>query len=404
MIATGTDVKPLECLFFMRDVKSRNYFEQMKGRGTRTINLDDLKKVTPSAKYTKDHYVIVDAVGVTKSLKTDSRPLEKKPGVALKDLLAAITVGARDEDLFTSLANRLVRLEKQLSDKEKSTFADKATGKTIPEVVKDLLGAYNPDTLEDIRLKIERENPDAAPVEKEEKMKTLTAALQDQAARTFNGELNDYIENVRKVHEQIIDLLNPDKVTTVGWDKDNKDKARELIKTFSDWIALHKDEITALQIFYSQPYRRRELTFKMIRELVDTIVADKPILAPLSVWRAYELLESVSGQPRNELTALVSLIRKVGGIDATLTSYDKTVDRNFQNWVFKKQAGTLKFTEEQMQWLRMLKDHIAASISLRVDDLDYTPFDARGGKGKMWQLFGSETESIINELNEALAA
>ena len=118
----------LECLLFMRDVKSRNYFEQMKGRGTRTINLDDLKKVTPSARYTKDHYVIVDAVGVTKSLKTDSRPLEKKPGVPLKDLLAAITVGARDEDLFTSLANRLTRLEKQLTDKEKSAFCRKGRG------------------------------------------------------------------------------------------------------------------------------------------------------------------------------------------------------------------------------------------------------------------------------------
>ena len=169
MIATGTDVKPLECLLFMRDVKSRNYFEQMKGRGTRTINLDDLKKVTPSARYTKDHYVIVDAVGVTKSLKTDSRPLERKPGVPLKDLLAAITVGARDEDLFTSLANRLTRLEKQLTDKEKSTFADKAQGKTITQVVKELLNAYNPDTLEDLRLKVEQENPDAAPDEKDGK-------------------------------------------------------------------------------------------------------------------------------------------------------------------------------------------------------------------------------------------
>lgn len=404
MIATGTDVKPLECLLFMRDVKSRNYFEQMKGRGTRTINLDDLKKVTPSAKYTKDHYVIVDAVGVTKSLKTDSRPLEKKPGVPLKDLLAAITVGARDEDLFTTLANRLARLEKQLTDKEKSGFAVKAKGKAIPQVVKELLNAYNPDTLEDIRLKIEQENPNTAPVEKEEKVRKHTDSLQNDAAATFNGELNDYIENIRKAHEQIIDLVNPDKVTAVGWDKDNKDKAQVLIKTFANWIARHKDEITALQIFYSQPYRRRELTFKMIKELVDTIVADKPTLAPLSVWRAYELLESVSGQPKNELVALVSLIRKVAGIDATLTSYDRTVDKNFQNWVFKKQAGTLKFTEEQMQWLRMLKDHIAASISVTTDDLDYTPFDAQGGKGKMWQLFGNETENIINELNKALAA
>jgi len=112
----------------------------------------------------------------------------------------------------------------------------------------------------------------------------------------------------------------------------------------------------------------------------------------------------VSGQPRNELVALVSLIRKVAGIDKALTSYDKTVDKNFQNWVFKKQAGTLKFNEEQMQWLRMLKEEIANSVHIDLDDLDLTPFNKHGGKGKMWQLFGNETEKIINELNEALAA
>jgi type I restriction enzyme R subunit len=215
MIATGTDVKPLECLVFMRDVKSRNYFEQMKGRGTRIINLDDLKKVSPSARTTKDHFVIVDAVGVTKSLKTDSRPMEKKPGVPLKDLLAAITVGARDEALFTTLANRLNRLEKQLTDKEKAAFGEKANGKTMNQVAKELLNAYNPDTLEDLRLKVEQENPGAAPIEKGEKLKTLATALQNQAASTFNGDLNAFIENVRKMHEQIIDLVNPDEITGI---------------------------------------------------------------------------------------------------------------------------------------------------------------------------------------------
>lgn len=230
------------------------------------------------------------------------------------------------------------------------------------------------------------------------------STLRNQAASPFTGDLNAYIENVRKAHEQIIDTINLDKLIEVGWEKDNKEKARELVTTFTEWIAGHKDEITALQIFYDQPYRRRELTYHMIRELVDLLVADKPLLAPLNVWHAYEVLETVSGQPKNELVALISLIRKVVGIDATLTAYDKTVDKNFQDWVFRKQAGTLKFTEAQMQWLRMLKDHIAASVSVAVEDLDYTPFDGQGGKGKMWQLFGNEWEVIMNELNGALAA
>jgi type I restriction enzyme, R subunit len=404
MIATGTDVKPLECLLFMRDVRSRNYFEQMKGRGTRIITLDDLKKVTPTAKHTKDHYVIVDAVGISKSCKTDSRPLERKPTTPLKDLLAAIAVGARDEDLFTSLANRLVRLEKQLTDKEKAGFVEKAKGKTITQVVKELLDAYNPDTLESLRLKVEQENPDTSPDEKKEKLNVLTTVLENKAAHTFTGGLNEYIENVRKAHEQLIDTVNLDKVTAVGWEKESKDKAQELVATFAAWIASHRDEITALQIFFSQPYRRRELTYRMIRELTDAIIADKPLLAPLTIWHAYEVLEGAKGQPKNELMALVALIRKVAGIDAALTPYDKTVDKNFQDWVFKKQAGPVKFTEEQMKWLRMLKDHVAASVAVSIDDLDYTPFVEDGGRGKMWQLFGDQSEDIIGELNEALSA
>jgi len=120
--------------------------------------------------------------------------------------------------------------------------------------------------------------------------------------------------------------------------------------------------------------------------------------------QAYSQVEKVTGSPKNEMIALISLLRKITGIDKDLTSFDKTVDKNFREWVFKKQAGTLKFNDAQMSWLRMIKDHIATSIHIEYDDLDYTPFDALGGKGKMWQLFGEDCELIIAELNEVLAA
>lgn len=404
MIATGTDVKPLECLLFMRDVKSRNYFEQMKGRGTRTITLDDLKKVTPSAKFTKDHFVIVDAIGVTRSLKTDSRPLEKKPNVSLKDLLQAIAVGVRDEELFTSLANRLIRLDKQITPKERGKFEELADGKSIITVAKELLEAFDPDVLEDIRTTVGKMKQGAAPVEIEAEVNRQTEKLWNEAARVFTGELNEYIENVRKFHSQRIDQMNPDEVVTVGWAEENKDKAKELIKDFSQWMLENKDELLALQIFYNQPYRRRELTYTMIKDVLEKLQANRPFLAPMYIWRAYEALEQCNGSPRNELTAIVSLIRKVIGWDKTLTAFDKTVDKNFQDWVFRKQAGATKFNEEQMQWLRMIKEHITNSFHIERDDFDYNPFDALGGLGKMWQLFGEQAEEIINELNEVLAA
>lgn len=102
--------------------------------------------------------------------------------------------------------------------------------------------------------------------------------------------------------------------------------------------------------------------------------------------------------------ALVALVRRVSGMDATPTAFDKTVDRNFQDWIFRKQAGTLKYTEEQVQWLRMIKDYIAASFHLEREDFELDPFNKQGGLGKMWRLFGEETDAIINELNESLVA
>jgi len=382
MIATGTDIKPLEVLLFMRDVKSTNYFQQMIGRGSRTINDDDLQQVSRMAKV-KTHFVVVDAVNATKSKKTDSRPLERKPSVPMKDLLGAVLMGATDEDLFTSLANRLIRLDKQITEDEKEKICDLSGGKSINHIIKDLLNVYDPDVLESIP--------------QEELIKEVQT--------TFNGELNDYLENVRKVHEQIIDVVNLDTVLVADWDKDSSDKANEIITEFKAYIEEHKDEITALKIFYNEPHRRRELTSKMVKELLSHIKANKPRLAPSIVWEAYRQLEETNPQsPKSEIIALVSILRRLTGLDSKLTGYDLTIDKNFQKWVFAKQAGSLKYTAEQMEWLRMIKEHIATSLHVEIDDLDYTPFDAQGGRGKMWQLFGDEMNKIIDELNEALAA
>jgi type I restriction enzyme, R subunit len=406
MIATGTDIRPLEVLVFMRDVKSRSYYEQMKGRGTRTCSLEQLRATgTPSAKFTKDHFVIIDAIGVEQSQKTDSRPLEKKPGMSLKDVLQNVAMGNTTEDILSTLANRLIRLDKQINEKEKAAFAEQANGQSISHVVKNLLNAYDPDTVEGIRRKVEGENPDAAPADINSRLTTHHSLLIEQAVAVFNNpELRNYIVDVRKKYDQVIDTINMDEITNIGWVKDQEAAAALTISNFTAWIESHKEEITALQIFYDQPYRRRELTYKMIKDLCEKIKTEQPLLAPLQVWRAYEQLKEANGSAKNELIALVSLIRKVSGVDTNLVGYDKTVDKNFQDWVFQQQAGNLKFTEEQMQWLRMIKDYVATSFHVEKDDFELDPFNKNGGLGKMWQLFGERTEEIINELNEVLAA
>tara|TARA_X000000950_G_scaffold288611_1_gene406289 strand:+ start:1670 stop:4480 length:2811 start_codon:yes stop_codon:yes gene_type:complete len=407
MIATGTDVKPLEVLLFMRDVKSVNYFEQMKGRGTRTINNDSLQMVSRTAK-SKTHFVIVDAIGATKSKKTDSRPLERQPTVPMRNLLGAVSMGVAEEDLFLSLANRLIRLEKQITEKEKDKLLEFSGGKNLKQITKELITAYDQDEIDNkAQLEIDKiPVQDRTPALIDEAKKTAQEELVRQAASTFNGELNNYLDNVRREHEQIIDSINLDTVTKSEWDTTSVDKATAIVKDFNEYLELHKDEIKALSIFYNQPYNRREITFKMIKDVFDKLLLEQPLLAPDYVWNAYAALEEVkSEQPKDELTALVSLIRRACDIDSELKAFDKTIDENFKNWIFKQNAGQHnRFTNEQMDWLRMIKDHVVSSYHIELDDLDYTPFDSQGGRGKMFQLFGNEMNEIINELNEVLAA
>lgn len=402
MIATGTDVKPLEVLLFMRNVRSTNYFEQMKGRGTRTIHTDDLQRVSQTTKF-KTHFIIVDAVGAIKSKKTDSRPLERKRSVPMKDLLGAVTMGVAEEDLFLSLANRLIRLEKQITDPEKEALLEYSGGKSLKQITKELINAYDLDVI-DTLARAAKEKEDLPSYELA--VQKVQEELIREVSGTFNGELNNYLENVRKVHEQIIDTVNLDSITKSEWDKTSTDKAKEVVKDFSEYLEKHKDEIKALSIYYDQPYERRSITFKMIKQVMGRLVADKPLLAPSYVWDAYAAIEEVkSNKPMDELTVLVSLIRRACGIDQSLSPFDKTIDKNFKDWIFGQNAGqSNRFSEEQMNWLRMIKDHIVSSYHMDVEDLDYNPFDGKGGRGRMYQLFGEQMSGIIEELNEVLVA
>ncbi len=403
MIATGTDVKPLECLLFMRDVRSRNYFEQMKGRGTRTLDRDDLKKVSRSALSGKTHYVIVDAVGVTKSLKTASQPLITKPTVPLKDLAMGVMMGARDEDTVSSLAGRLARLNRQLDDAEQARIKKRAGGIGLTQIVGNLLAAIDPDRIQEKAREIEPVSDGAEP--------SATACdgaqkqLVDDAASVFNGELIELIDSIRRDKEQTIDHDGLDTVLRAEWEGDAHENAETMTRDFRQYLEDNRDEIEALTIFYAQPHRRRELTYAMIREVFDRLKSDRPRLSPLRVWQAYTLLDEYKGdQPVSELTALVALIRRACGIDATLSPHSDTVRRNFQNWIMTHHSGSgEKFNEEQMAWLHMIRDHIISSFHLDRDDLDMAPFDGKGGMGQMYKLFGDRMDDVIGELNEVLA-
>ncbi len=406
MIATGTDIKPVECLIFMRDVRSKNYFEQMKGRGTRTLSKDDLQKVSPSAAANKTHYVIIDAVGVTKSLKTDSRPLERKPTVPMRDLMMNVAMGSQDEDIITSLANRLARLNSEMTPKERDKFVELSGGVSVSNVVQSLLEAFDSDIIEQ---KV-REQFDI-PVEEaitSEHIKIVQGKLISTAAIPFySPEIRNYLENIRKNHDQVIDNVNLDTVTFAGWGEQQTEKADQTIVTFRKFIEENKDEIVALRIIYNQSYKNRTLTLDMIKELHEKLMASPYRLTSERLWESYYIKkpEGVKGRgSARMLTDIVSLIRFELGYVNELMPYEDTVNYNFMRWTLAKNAGHIHFTEEQMNWLRMIKDHIAASLSIEPNDLELSPFGNKGGLGRFYQLFGSEYLDVLKEINEVLVA
>jgi len=402
MISTGTDIRPLECLIFMRNVNSSVYFEQMKGRGTRTISSTDLEAVTPDTKH-KTHFVIVDAIGVCEKDKTDSRPLERKKNIPFDKLLISVATGNRDEDTLTSLAGRLARLEREIGGKDKKEIEEASGGKSLKQMVNGLLDAIDPEKhVQKAKEVFQTDSPT------EDQVKEAAKRIVNDACSAFDDpKLRNTIIDIKRKNEQIIDTVSTDQVISAGFDEAAKEKAKTLVDTFQRFIQENRDEITALQIFYSKPFGQRHLSFSQVKQLAEAIQKPPYNLTPELLWNAYEQLEksNVRGAGAQKLlTNIISLVRFAMNETDVLEPYPDTVNARFDHWLSHQNEQGQIFTDEQMDWLLMIRDHIAGSLTIEVEDFDYTPFSAKGGVQRMLQLFGQDLETVLNELNEVLAA
>lgn len=289
MIATGTDIKPLEVVMFMRAVKSRNFFEQMKGRGVRVINDTDFQVVTPDAK-SKTHFVIVDCVGVYEQDLTDSRPLERQPTVPLEKLLQAVAFGSTDTDILSSLAGRLVRLSRQLGAAEQHRLEQASGGVPLRTIAAQLIAAVDPDNHYDTA---RREA--GLPEEQEpspEQVAQAAERLKKEAAAPLvsNPAMREQLTALKRHYEQIIDTVSQDVVLEAAFSPEAQDRARSVVTSFEQFLQEHKDEIMALQALYSKPYAQR-LRFADIKALAEAIQAPPRSWTPEILWRAYETLD-----------------------------------------------------------------------------------------------------------------
>ena len=404
MIATGTDIKPVEIVVFMRSVKSRSFFEQMKGRGVRVCKDDDLRSVNPGEGVKKDHFVIVDCVGVCERDKTDSRPMDSKKSVPLDKLLQAVSLGNVEDEVLSSIAARLARLDKDASESDREKVKELSGGKTLRDLASGLVQALNT-----------AQNEDAAPGE-------IEARLRDATKPFASPNLREVLLKMKQKADLVIDVVTQDRLMHADF-SEGSDRATALVQSFEAFIAQHKDEITALQILYSRRYsverHRAPLIFEQLKELAEALHAPPLNIDEGALWQAYATLrkDAVKGaSQRRLLTDLVSLVRFAMQQTNELVPYPERVQANFKAWLAQHNTARLEqksvraepveapFTEEQIHWLEMIRDHIAANLRLEIDDFEYAPFNAQGGLGKVHQLFGAELPKVIEELNRELAA
>ena len=398
MIATGTDIKPVEIVFFMRNVRSRGFFEQMKGRGVRTISSTDFNAVTPDAA-NKDRFVIVDAVGVTENELSDSYSLERNPTISFEKLLDRVSMGDRDPDTLSSLASRLARLDRRLTSRDRQTIENAAGGASLHDLVSDLVAATDPDAaVEAARQSTGEQEPPEEAVEQAQRR------LLEDAARPLarNPELRQTLVDVRRSYEQTIDTVSADSLIDAGF---SGEQAGVLVQSFQEFIEQNRDEITALQVLYERPYRQR-LSYRDIKELADALQAPPRSWTPDRLWEAYRRLDEsrVRGSGQRVLADVVSLVRHAIGAADELAPFEDQVSQRFQGWLAMQQTAGRAFTPEQRRWLEHIRDHIAGSVSMDVSDFQYAPFNQQGGLARAYELFGDELRAIIDELNLELAA
>lgn len=405
MIATGTDVKPLECLVFMRNVKSLGYFEQMKGRGCRVVSPDELIKVTPDAKV-KDHFVIVDCVGVCEEEKSATKPLDREPSVPLDKLLDLVSKGMANDDLASSIASKLVRLDQRLDDNQREMIHEASGGKTLSQISAVLLESIDPDkNTEEAKRRFRVEEPSEEQVAKVEKEKVA------EALKTFHQpKLREAILGARRSLDQVIDEQTPDELLKAGFSEEALLKARTMLTSFKKFIEDNKDEIEAIKILYSRPYRAG-LRFKHIKELATKLNQPPFYVDParpeslIRLWQAYELVEpaKVKGKGGKQLVDVIALVRHAIDPSTPLAPMGMTVEERYREWLGEKEKAGITFTVDQRKWLDAIKDHIASSLAIEQDDLEEVPFNTIGGLGRAYELFGDRLAPILDELNMRLA-
>ena len=376
LVATGTDVKPLEVLIFMRDVRSEPLYIQMKGRGTRTIGDDILRNVTPNA-FSKDCFYLVDAVGVTESVKSINVPGEDQGPVetiTLKQLLEWMTHGKLPDSYFKLLASRLARISTKCTEEQRKEFTEKTHGTSMQELAERIFKALDPETAP--QLPHYRDINDTN-VER----KGLFAPL------SLHPDAREYLLILNAGFIKTI-IPGEDTLISKGF---SIEEAQETTSAFEEYCKTHADEIEALRILYNNT--GEPLTYPMLKNLEVKLRIANARFNVSQLWNSYSLLnrEKVAVRSTTEekeaVTNIIQLVRFALGQIERLDSIYSTANQYFNLWYGQLQRSV---TDKQIEVLRDVVSYIASNGSVTIKDIRE---DDKSQAMKLIKTFGSLKEA-----------
>lgn len=380
LVATGTDVKPLEVLIFMRDVRSEPLYIQMKGRGTRTIGDDVLRNVTPNA-YSKDCFFLVDAVGVTESEKTVPAPGEDEgptETITFKKLLERMTHGELPDGYFKLLAARLARISSKCTESQRNEFAGLTHGASMADLSERIFKAIDPET-----------TPSLPPYRNVNEPNLERKGLFAPLANNPNAR-----ELLLTLNAGFIKTLMPGEDTLISKGF-SMEEARETTSAFEEYCKTHADDIEALRIIYNNS--GEPLTYSMLRDLSVRLRQTNSRFNVSQLWNSYSLLNREQVKPRSTreekeaLTNIIQLVRYALGQIDRLDSLCSSANQYFNLWYGQLQRN---ISDKQIEVIKQVVRYIASNGAVTIKDIRE---EDKSQAAQLVKAFGT-----LNEANKAL--
>ena len=386
LVATGTDVKPLEVVLFMSDVKSEVLYTQMKGRGCRVISEDKLKEITPNAT-TKECFYIVDAVGVTESdkhmPKPGGDPKPKTKTLSLEHLIEHLAHGDLSDENIALLRDYCASINRRYEN-------DVLHGRHLDIFIADY--GYAPRTL-------------ANDINKALSSHSLPPFINASSDNSARADLVSCLVGNIKAREKLLEMqrgyytITPDKEDEVIYKGFSKESARSLIETFEKYLKDNKDSIEALRIIYNS--ENTIITYSMLSNLKDKLASANSLFTPFHLWSNYKILDEDGvvedfdkKQNVNALTNLIQLVRFAYGRTAELSSLFTGYLQRFNLYCGQVQRT---LTDEQKEIMRQIAVYVVNEGAFSLPELNSFDTDLwrRGITG-----FGNNPKALSSEIQQ----